>query len=211
MLENSEPSADSPTVSCQCCGRQEEGIVSAWALGRAFQKRGLLRWTLKVKSEPCYHQEFHTMLLGPCSPPVSRSRPGSAPLCTGRGLQLPGCPAGSLEHCHQDPGSAAAAAKLLAALSSWATPPTVAGQGTRGLFCPRPPPNALAFPHSCLAQLPEHRGNSQGVRREAFEVSIKTRLPFPFPSTALNITGEDRSPECSSRECEGRVPERSSL
>lgn len=198
-------------MSCQCCGRQAGGNVSAWALGRAFRKRGLLSWTLKGKFESHYRQEFHTVLLGPCSPPFWRSRPGSASLCTGWGLLLSSCPAGSLEHCHQDSGSAAAAAKPLAALSSWATPPTVAGQGTRGLFCPRPPPNTLTFPDSCLAQVPEHRGNSQGVRREAFEVSIKTHLSFPFPSTALNITGEARSPECSSREHKARVPGRSSL
>lgn len=108
MLGNSEPSADCPTVSCQCCGRQAGGNVSAWALGRAFRKRGLLRWTLKGKFKSHYRQEFHTVLLGPCSLPFWRSRPGSASLCTGWGLPLPGCPAGSLEHCHRDSGSGSA-------------------------------------------------------------------------------------------------------
>jgi hypothetical protein len=79
----------------------------------------------------------------PCSP-ISGIH-GGLWLCLsgpGWGLLTPGSRAPPLAHRNIDTGilvSATAAAELLAPLSFQVTPPTGAGQDTRGLFFPRPP------------------------------------------------------------------------
>lgn len=77
--------------------------------------------------------------------------------------------------------TSACSSRAAATGPSWAIPPTVLARGKRGLFFPRSPLNTHAFPRRCLAQLPEHRGNSQEMRRGVWGFQENTP-PFPFVS-----------------------------
>lgn len=161
-------------------GSKKEEKLALPGLRRSLSKRmifdmGPERWTWVYQAQT--GRDRATLPSG-----ISRHipRPCSALLCTGAGLSSLALPLAQL-NIATGILTSACSSRAAATGPSWAIPPTVLARGKRGLFFPRPPLNSHAFPRRCLAQLPEHRGNSQEMRRGVWGFQENTP-PFPFVS-----------------------------